>query len=521
MKAAVIGAGVGGLVCANLLANKGYDVTVFEAHDRTGGLAQTWKRKGGIFETIHILNSIQPGERIHDLLEECGCDMSQLGRIGTIDTLAYFLTPKKEYVLPATLDEFIGMIAEHPDAGILGFADLVEKVQSQRDPRYLSRTKRWIEQHVNMQNDVIKKLVYCMTRPTLVRRHRQTYRQVLDEFFDNEHLKTALSALHGFTDLPPSKASALVNLMVLGSYWKEGGPCVFKDKPYQALHDELEEALKRKGGEVRLGSEVTEINIKNGKFIRANGHEYHADTIVIACDVKKAAKMIHPRPEKYLQKAESMEMTGHFIGLHGIMRKGPDLSRLKAAATVLASSESVIENGTRFPDEYEIYIMSPTVLRPDAGLLRSDDKEIISMVMHDTTGNWKEKRQNDLAAYRAEKNAIAEQMIDIADRFFPGLKENLEWHEACTTATIERYCNTTGGAAYAFSATPHQFMPNGLKPRIAPGLYVTGSTLICGGVAAAATAGKKTAETVLYDLARAKAPQAAREYCGEPVGKPA
>lgn len=50
-KVVVVGAGIGGLTCAALLAQAGYDVTVLEAQIYPGGCASTWTHKGFRFES--------------------------------------------------------------------------------------------------------------------------------------------------------------------------------------------------------------------------------------------------------------------------------------------------------------------------------------------------------------------------------------------------------------------------------------------------------------------------------------
>ena len=50
LKVAVLGAGVGGLSVAPLLAREGYDVTVFEKNSEPGGRARIWKKDGFVFD---------------------------------------------------------------------------------------------------------------------------------------------------------------------------------------------------------------------------------------------------------------------------------------------------------------------------------------------------------------------------------------------------------------------------------------------------------------------------------------
>src|SRR5215467_14818467 len=48
--AVVIGSGIGGLVCANLLADGGMKVLLIERHYMLGGFCSTFRRRGFIFD---------------------------------------------------------------------------------------------------------------------------------------------------------------------------------------------------------------------------------------------------------------------------------------------------------------------------------------------------------------------------------------------------------------------------------------------------------------------------------------
>ena len=71
----VIGAGVGGLVAAALLARAGLEVCVLEAESRPGGYLAGFKRQGFVFDTaVHWLNQCGPGGMVRRLLDSIGHD---------------------------------------------------------------------------------------------------------------------------------------------------------------------------------------------------------------------------------------------------------------------------------------------------------------------------------------------------------------------------------------------------------------------------------------------------------------
>lgn len=69
----IIGSGLGGLICAQLLAEKGKRVTVLERHSVPGGCLQSYRRHGTDFDTgLHYVGGLAEGHRLHNIFSRLG-----------------------------------------------------------------------------------------------------------------------------------------------------------------------------------------------------------------------------------------------------------------------------------------------------------------------------------------------------------------------------------------------------------------------------------------------------------------
>ena len=79
----VIGAGVSGLVCANLIAKEcpDYKITVVESQDKPGGLAQAWehdvkltdgRKVRATYELTHAVSDLHKNGTLYQLFADFG-----------------------------------------------------------------------------------------------------------------------------------------------------------------------------------------------------------------------------------------------------------------------------------------------------------------------------------------------------------------------------------------------------------------------------------------------------------------
>ena len=69
----IVGSGMGGLVCGNLLAMEGYSVLILEKNHQIGGHLQVYSRNKSIFDTgVHYIGSLNPGENLYQFFKYLG-----------------------------------------------------------------------------------------------------------------------------------------------------------------------------------------------------------------------------------------------------------------------------------------------------------------------------------------------------------------------------------------------------------------------------------------------------------------
>src|SRR5690606_19490820 len=69
----IIGSGLGGLVCANILAREGLSVLVLEKNQQFGGNLQTFSRDKIIFDTgVHYIGGLLQGQNLHKYFHYLG-----------------------------------------------------------------------------------------------------------------------------------------------------------------------------------------------------------------------------------------------------------------------------------------------------------------------------------------------------------------------------------------------------------------------------------------------------------------
>src|SRR5262245_13194317 len=278
--AIVIGSGLGGLTCAALLARAGRSVLIVERHDRPGGYAHAFRRRGYRFDSaVHLVSGCEPvpfeaGGMLHDLLSALGvrerCDFTR------VDPCYRVEWPGLTLDAPCELERFAEVHAERfprEAKGIRGFLEdcLTIRGEASRAEEQagvgLSRPERF---------------------PLLLRYRRATLAQVLETRVEDPAARAALAALWPYLGLPPSRVSFLYFATMLTSYVADGA--YYCRGSFQAFADALVAAAAGSGGELLLRAPVRRILVERGRAVGVlleNGQQVRAPVVISNADARQ------------------------------------------------------------------------------------------------------------------------------------------------------------------------------------------------------------------------------------------
>jgi phytoene dehydrogenase-like protein len=242
--AVIIGAGIGGLVCANLLARAGLRVLLTEQHYMVGGYCSTFRRGGYTFDAAtHFYPLLGNPETLTGrLLAELGVTTGWV-KMDPVDT--FHFPDGTRFEVPADFDAYIAKLkAEFPqEAAAL-------------DAFFLAVRETYL----------LGLLHYFRGRPLsqldrLVPYRDLTVREALDHWFRDPKLKLLLTADCPHWGSPPGRTSFVFDSMLrlsyfLGNYYPQGGS--------QAFADALAQRFEEQGGHVLISAAARRIVIEEG-----------------------------------------------------------------------------------------------------------------------------------------------------------------------------------------------------------------------------------------------------------------
>lgn len=446
----IIGAGLGGLFAGNLLAQKGHKVTLFEAHSMPGGYTAGFTRKGFYFES-GTLN-----------LEASASVFMAMREIGVLDHIE-FVRLKTRFAS----EEFDG-VPEDYDA----YKNLIRSgFQSEKQKLDMAFSELDIMLDLMGNTDALmpfmcsgfKKIAalfpYILRGPKLVKLFQKygdiTASEFAARYFEKDSKLFRLFSGLSYPDVPPLAIGGALS-SILGDVWAVKGGM-------QSWADVLAENFRKMGGELKLKAYVDKIITKNGAAVGVSCKDtvYNADYVISAGDYKKTfLKLLDNKnlvPQALWDKIDTAETSESFFTVYlGLNMSNEILGKAMKVPHIFACDKRSgydIYNtqDTAFFNKTSATLYSPSLVNPKLAPEGKSSLMLQTMVPYRWMNNW---GGTDKEAYKQLKEQAMAEMIENASTLIPGLKECIEYKDAATPLTYERFTQNTDGSSSAWSWNP-------------------------------------------------------------------
>ena len=455
--AIIIGAGIGGLVCGAYLAKAGMKVLIVEQHYKLGGYCTSFRRGNYLFDAApHCFGSYREDGLMRKILQ--GLDVDKSLKIHRPDPSDSVVTP--EYHVSFYND--------------------------------LERTIQGFQECFPQEGDSIRKFFHLLknVKPeSFATLRKLTFKQLLDQYFADDKIKAILSIpLLGINGLPSSLLSAFVGAKLYSEFLFDGG--YVPQGGMQTLSDALAARFQEMGGELMLSTMAKKIGVQDGRVtgVMINNDDFVPSRYVISnCDARQTFLNFLGKdalPDEFNLMLKSMV---------------PSMSNFILYLGLRAGFDPPLNPGTfyYYLNDYDVESAYNAICKGDHrdyngfAIRISSDRSTIYTGMpsnYRTPQYWKSNKQRMLESFISKIEKIA----------IPHLSQNIDYKDAATPHTLNRYTLNYQGASYGWASTPSQIILSGFKkPSFIRDLYLVGHWTTFGvGISGVAYLGYDTAISI-------------------------
>ncbi|MFT4061369.1 MAG: NAD(P)/FAD-dependent oxidoreductase [Edaphocola sp.] len=467
----VIGAGLGGLLCAVMLAKEGEKVAVIEQNKQVGGCLQTFSFHKKIFDScVHYIGAMDEGQTQRRIFDHAGIAQDlKLRRLDVegFDSIMLGNDPM-EYRLAQGTDNFVETLAAQFPLQHKGLKAYMEAIEYVADsfPLYKLRLGHASEKnrvwHWDMQH-VMGNIADA------------TLRRVL----------TGNSLLYaGSESTTPFYVHALVAKNYIDGAWKcEGGS--------SQIAKLLVRQLREYGGEIIRNTQAQSAMAKGGSLqavVDQHGERYEAKRFIANAHPAKVIEwmpegLIKPVYKKRIAAAPNSVasfMLNIVLAPGTVAYRNHNIYWTKDGDTLIADKAAQGE----WPLNYALYFTEDP--------LRQGFAESVAVLCYMDGGQWDSwghtrnitarpsRRPHD---YHACKEAKAAQLLHLVAERFPEIKDNLLAMKVASPLTFRDYMGSPDGSMYGIMADVRQpeLASIPIRTKI-PNLLLTGQNIGIHGV---------------------------------------
>lgn len=430
----VIGSGLGGLTGANCLAKAGHRVLLLEHHYQFGGLATWFTRKGGhIFDiSLHGFPSGMIKSCRKYWTREIADSIVPLRDIR-------FVNPEMDVRTTFTREDYTGILVEQ----------------------------------FGLERERVEAFYAHLAGMNFYDPNTETTGQMFDRFFPGRPdvqrlLMEPIAYANGSTLDDPAITYGIVftNFMGAGVFTFRGGS--------DLLIEKMAAELRRNGVELCKKVLVERILIENGPGgPRAAGIVARGGRIIRARAVLSNANLMNTLfrlvgeehlPAAFAAEARAVRINSSSCQVYFGIRKGETLPHI---GDLVFTSQSPHFDSRELTD---LHTTSRTFSLYYPDTRPGSDRYTVVASINARHEDWRAMSEEE---YAREKRRLIDESLAALERYIPDVRPKIDWFEAATPRTIERY--TTHWAGTSFGTKFEGLKVSLGLPEVIAGLYHAGS----------------------------------------------
>lgn len=488
----IVGAGIGGLTAAALLADAGLKVMVFDHHVLAGGYCHSYRRKARHagkpvlyrFDAgPHDFSGVWPGGPVASLLE----------RLGVANRLQWKRVEHTYHLNGASIDvprdwrDYVKLLGEKFPGSAGGIEALFETIHAIFEDMYA--TGRGRTGMPGAPATIDEWLAFPKQHPHAFRWMNEPFDGLVATYVSDPEVIRVLNALSGYLGDGGERLTCGQMVPIFGYYFKGGH---YPRGGSGRFADVLVEAIEQRGGEVHLKSPVRRILLEEGRaggVVLGDGRTIRATAVVSNADIKRTfLELVDPGglPSDFRKRLDTAAPSNSAFCVHLGVDFVPDI---RPATHVSA------------PIGVGIAMMSK--VDPSAAPAGHATLALISILPHEKARgwfpeqggeDWKDWRRS--AEYARRKKEVGDAMVAAAETVIPGLSRHIVYRSDASPVTYARYDRASCGAIYGISRQGR------LKGSRSPvrNFVIAGGGNIGAGVEAVVISGAAAAEALVPGL---------------------
>ncbi|MEJ7587121.1 MAG: NAD(P)/FAD-dependent oxidoreductase [Ferruginibacter sp.] len=478
----IIGSGMGGLVCADVLIREGYSICILEKNKQIGGCLQTYARDRVIFDSgVHYLGGLDKGQNLYQIFQYLGImDRLKLKRMDE-DAFDKIITSNddKEYIFAQGYENFISkLLIDFPDEekALRLYCDKIKEVCS-KFPLYNLRAGGGFAEKAEVMEIDTKGFIESIT--------------------NDAKLQAVLAGNNMLYAGQPGKTPFYVHAMILNSYIESSWKCISGGSQISKF---IGRNIHERGGIIKRDCPVTKIVVENGKVdhvVMEGGKRMYGKNFI---------SNIHP--------VKTLEMTDTDLIKNAFRNRIKSLENSISNFTVnIIFKENTVkysQSNYYYFEEGHVWSMTDYteanwplgyVIFFGEGKTKgyAESMTILAYMRYEEVRQW-ENTSNTVSAvedrgveYEQFKKDKAEKLIGFVEDKFPGIKASIKTYYTATPLSYRDYIGTDDGSMYGIVKDYKHPVKTLISPRTKlPNLYFTGQNLNLHGILGAAMSGLVT-----------------------------